>query len=589
MFDMILLYSAFRGKGYFLSVFIFSLALSSSFLSDTLFSSELRGRRLRHHDELLEEIKNDMPAPPEVPLPPEDEYINAFRPFISKGTSGEAERVTWILGDWPGEKNIELLMAALRHQSTRVNAMAARSAVKLQEYLYGDTLDEVMKELLQFLNEEELIVKASALKAFGGLGAKDYAGVVRDYALSADPTVASAALSALRHLGDHQSADVVLERLGDENLLVAKSAVEASTAMPADKTLEPLLNLLDSPPAIIRNRVLWALNEMNADVGADAIIPLLDDDVGTVRRQALLTMDGLGFVSDHSELMGSIFEDPDSTVRITVAGLARKHHMDQYVPHLFDLLEDHHYYVREEAAVALAAIGNDEVIELAANGLESEHGTVRAGSSQILGRLQSSRNFEAHPGLLTDSYVPAQEWAAWALGEIGMEDAGPELHAIAFPDESVDVSLDARISAVLSMGKVGYEGAFDEFVHIIPQKPTETSPGQPEMLRRAAIRAIGLLESEEHKRVLLSRLNDGGADVDDPELSGVRREAAFGLARIGGRDIAENLESQLTSENPYRLKYICKWGIYKITGEPYEYEITLPDPPRPTYFIRRLN
>lgn len=191
------------------------------------------------------------------------------------------------------------------------------------------------------------------------------------------------------------------------------------------------------------------------------------------------------------------------------------------VPHLITLLQDPHPALRQTAALSLGKIASPEAVPDLILALRDTDPLVRQYSAWALGNLGEHAKSEATSALLPlleDPVRAVAEAAAQAIGSIG---AGPEVisRMLTILREG---SLQARRAAILALGllesPLAYEGLLDRLLDDDAE------------VRQRAIAALGELGERRAVPAITARLRH------DSE-AGVRTEAAYRLATLGDESV----------------------------------------------------
>jgi len=581
------------GKAFTSLTVVLWLALAGSWASA---EEQLHGKELRHDDaEIRRYTDENVPKSPGKPLPPTKEAAAQIVSILEKGDRYEAERSAWVLGDWPAAGNASALLRACESKWPEIRAQAASSLGLQCEVISEQDRARAIRQLAGMLEDADPRVIASSLQALGLLDTDPAIEAVGRFTKSKDKQLALAATRALGNIGDAKGFQYLRATLASDDKDLACAAIEATGKLGNPALSQHLLRKLESESVSEQVAAIRAILNLKAKNEVPRLNALLRHKRGPVRREALAGIVELAGASYEQQYLDHT-KDPDHTVRRVAARAIGRFRLVNGLPHLYALFADGHFYVREDAVDSMVAIGNEAAIQLCAKGLTGKTGTVRECSSQTLGRLKSDANLQAHIAILKDEFLPAREWAAWSLGEIGRKEASDALFACAFPPEDKPVAykrddyvryMEARSCAILSLGKLGYTKAFDKFHWLVPQKPTPSFAGQPTLLRGAAVRSMGMLKDTGGLGILNSRMNDMyGMTPEDPDL---RFEAAIAMGRIGAKGSISILTRHLNQKDETdRIRVGCQWSLWQITGQKPALELPPRVYPVADYFVRYL-
>ncbi|MFW5922979.1 MAG: HEAT repeat domain-containing protein [Planctomycetota bacterium] len=527
-------------------------------------------------------LQEHVPEKPETPEPPGKEERTILVDLLQKGDPAETERVAWILGDWKGPNNVEPLLSVTEHDSANVQIQSAESLGHLSAHIRDEDRNRTISRLLELTLSENNEVVAAAVDALGQLQAQKARTRIGKSTQSDDPAVKIAAIRALGRIGDRKSMKTLRPALEADSTRTRKHAIRAISRLGDPAFAEEIIPFLENARPALQIAAIKAVVRLKATEEQDALIDLLqEEDRPAIRRTVLQALVSLGG-EDHREHYLQHTDDPHHSVRQLAVETIGRFQIEEGAQLLGERLSDDHKHVRDAAVDALVDIGSDKVEKVAANALDSASDPARAASSEVLGRMKSPRRAEVHAQLLEDNYLPARRRAAWAMGEIGYKDAGSQLYETAFKEEADDM---VRAAGIISMGKLGHDEVLSKCRTLLPQKPTNSDPGEPTVVRRASARAMGYLEDTANCDPLLQRLNDVGGDM--PETGSIRLESAVALGRIGDEQALDDLREYMESEDSSPdIRAACQWAIGQITGDLPDLELATPDPPQPDYFIR---
>ncbi len=319
-------------------------------------------------------------------------------------------------------------------------------------------------EQIVALKDEDWAIREDAARLLGQL--KDPRAVTPLVSLlrDQDRSVREAAMDALRTIGEP-----AVEALGAclmESQLAVQEAASAILANIADeRVVTPLLSALRSNDWIVRMHTAQALGRVKSAETIDALIPLLQDKVKAVR---------------------------------------------------------------EEAASALAAIG-DTAIPFLVHALKHDDWLVRLHAVESLGKARSLLAVEPLLSVLfNDRDSAIREDAVRALGDIGDAKAVDHLY-VAMREPGL------RTLAVEALGRIGNPRAVPVLIDVVtgttPPEATRTAVGcgdqwSEELITQgAAVRALGLIGDDRAIPSLVAALSP----------THTRAEAAASLAKFGSK------------------------------------------------------
>lgn len=325
-------------------------------------------------------------------------------------------------------------------------------------------MTDAVAEQIAALRDEDWAIRGEAAGLLGNF--KDPRAVVPLVSLlrDQDRSVREAAIEALRTIGA-PAVETVGICLTDPDLSVQESASAILAAIADERVLAPLIKALSSGDWIIRMHAAKALGRMRNADAVEPLIPLLQDKVKAVREEAAAALAAIGDASIPSLLKA--LQHEDWLIRLHAVESLGKSKSEQAVePLLSVLFNDRDSAVREDAVRALGEIGDSKAVEYLFTAMQE-------------------------PGLRT--------LAVGALGHIG----------------------DARAVPVL----------IDVLLGTGPPQATRTVAGcgdqwnEEAMTQGAAARALGAIGDERAIPSLVSALNQ----------TFTRAEAAAALAKFGAR------------------------------------------------------
>jgi HEAT repeat protein len=533
--------------------------------------------------------------------------------MMKKGTPAQAERAAWMLGDWGSPASIGPLLAACGHQDAGVRAQAAAALGRLGDLMGQAKRKAVVGKLEPMASSGDRRAMISAIRALAKLGGFDDLDALAAHADSQDTELAVAAIRTLGRSGSRRSFGLFSPALLSERPDLVLAAIEAtgslSDALPVAsddfgnaELADELVDKLNAQSAAVRIAAVHALvalatqNEEHLGVLVGFLSPSVGP--GSVRREALMALTKLGGEIHEPQYLKAT-QDPDYAVRLTAAQAIGLFRLVGGLGETVALFADTEFYVRQEAVEAVLAIADDDkgrVVDAVAKGLTSATPEVRECSSQVLGRLGSDANFDAHKGLLTDRHVPARRWAAWGMGEIGKKEAIQNLRDCAFLKmpkgkggaPTWDQTGEASACAILSLAKLGDTESVPNMHALLGQTPTSAGDGPPNLMRVASARALGMLQNEGSAGILIERLND--TESIPSEEDNVRLACVVALGRIGSVVAAGHLRKHMgppEGRSASSIKIACQWALTRIEGrEPPLTFKTFTTSGSATYFLR---
>ncbi|MEM1167979.1 MAG: HEAT repeat domain-containing protein [Cyanobacteria bacterium P01_H01_bin.35] len=264
--------------------------------------------------------------------------------------------------------------------------------------------DDVTRELLALLQDENYYVRYKAAKALGDLG-KNSESVVNAVLIllkNENYNVRRSAVVALKDLrnGSEKVINALLTLLQDEDehsdvrWMAAQALRLAKLSNSRERVVSALLAQVEDKDPGVRGVVTNTLSILSkADTLVTPLLERLQDEDSYVRQDVVLALWNLGNRSE----------------KVISALLAR--------------LQDENFYVRERAALTLGKLGNssETVVSALVPLLHNEESTVRLRAASTLGELGNSSETVVSNLLakLEDENSYVRGWAVDALNKLG--------------------------------------------------------------------------------------------------------------------------------------------------------------------------
>lgn len=327
----------------------------------------------------------------------------------------------------------------------------ARDGLRAKEVeLLGGEGKRRTGKIAEFLGDEAPEVRAAALRAIGGLGAKEQAPKVAALLKDRNAGVRGEALALLGDWGSKEFAPDFVGLLDDPSGQIRLRAVEALAGWGQRDVAPRIAKLLKDPVAQSRAEAAAALGSLGAREFAPEIAPLLEDSHASVRRCAVYAIGKLG-ARGSAAVVRKLLKDPSPDVRLSAAQSLGQlgTDLDALVP----LFRDDDPEVRAEAVWVLSRVGPKETLRRLVDLLEDRDPEVRHGAVRALGRPGAREFREPVARLCSDPSTWVRAEALQSLGRLGgKEDAETLAARLRDPDRKV------RIHAALALGEVGAEG-----------------------------------------------------------------------------------------------------------------------------------
>ncbi|HEU4683701.1 MAG TPA: HEAT repeat domain-containing protein [Nitrospira sp.] len=343
---------------------------------------------------------------------------------------------------------------------------------------------DVVAEHIAALKDGDWAVREEAAVALGTLQDPRAVAPLVSILRDSDRAVRQAAIGALRAIGE-PSIPALGSCLSAPQLEVQEAASAILASIADERVLAPLTASLGNKDWIVRMHAAQALGRIKSPDSVEPLLPLLQDKVKAVREEAAMALAAIGDAAVPSLI--SALAHADWLVRLhAVEALGRMRSPASVDPLLSVLFNDRDTAVREDVVRALGQIGDERAVEFLVVTMKE-------------------------PGL--------RPLAVEALGQIGDRRAVPILIKVV---EGTDQPMESRVVA-------GCGDRWDE-----------------EMVTRgAAVRALGMLGDDAAISALLGALRD----------TVTRADAAAALARFGSKVIPPllGLLSQETTDDNFRF------------------------------------
>lgn len=246
---------------------------------------------------------------------------------------------------------------------------------------------DAVTEQIAALGDEDWAIRGEAASLLGTF--KDPRAVVPLVALlrDQDRSVREAAIDALRSIGT-PAVETVGTCLAEPDLSVQESASAILAAIADERVLTPLIQALRSGDWIVRMHAAKALGRVRKADAVEPLVPLLQDKVKAVREEAAAALAAIGDAAVPSLL--AALQHEDWLVRLhAVESLGKAKSKRAVEPLLWLLFNDRDSAVREDAVQALGEIGDPQAVEYLFTAMQ-EPG-LRALAVEALGRIGEAR------------------------------------------------------------------------------------------------------------------------------------------------------------------------------------------------------
>lgn len=472
----------------------------------------------------LPQIPGDTAEPPKPPEPlpektPLEKCLEALR---SSDESIRAAAVSALLG--MGKEAVGYLIEALsdRHYGVRIAAAEALgeigdpAAVEALVRTLGDAREDVriaavsalgrigdrraVKPLIRLFRGRYHGVRVAAADAVAEFG-RDALGELEEALNDPLPVVRVTAARAIGKIGATESIPLLISHLGDAAPDVRWSVARALSTFGA-MAVEPIFHVLRTGSREMRLAAVDALWEISDERAGDALRYALDDEDEEVRAKAAAALRKRQVIDVWRRTLGSQVEEEERApkVKMTVRLEDKKafeRSGKQDIDTLIRALKDKDWHKQLGAAMRLIMMGRPAAEGLI-HALKDEDPEIRSAAASILGEMREAAVTPLMDAL-NDSDRFVRLVAARNLGRIGNNRAIEALIGSMHREPDTEV----RATVAEALGYMGSRQAIEPLALALQDRDEE--------VKIAAARSLGYLEDPGALEPLILALHD----VDD--------------------------------------------------------------------------
>jgi HEAT repeat protein/cyclophilin family peptidyl-prolyl cis-trans isomerase len=279
---------------------------------------------------------------------------------------------------------------------------------------------EALEALNGALSDQDSTVRSAALFAIGQLRDRKFVSAVAEH-LSFNGMEKLNAIEALGKVGGLVATNALGPLLIEEEAETRRFAALGLARMNDSTWAEELVDLLADTSAEVRSAAAYAIGKINIRQSENALYDRLQDPDPEVRMLAAEALGKIGGIGD-SGLFAPL-SDPDWRVRVNAVKALGGLESVGRVERMSRLLSDPVTNVRAAAAEALGQTGETDALQYLDLALQDTSGMVRWRACSSIMQIDKRRGFETFSRLLDDPLPFVRLHAAEALGSCGTEEA----------------------------------------------------------------------------------------------------------------------------------------------------------------------
>jgi eukaryotic-like serine/threonine-protein kinase len=281
-------------------------------------------------------------------------------------------------------------------------------------------VEDNVPELISRLSGKDIAAKVHIIETLSRFDRSDVRQALTQELQNENKLVRQSALGALGRLGGELDIGQLCRLLMDPDLNVQNRAVDVIVKQRHPDTLRHLVEVLKSESDFARRAAVEVLNEIGDEKSIKDLLTALGDDDWWVRARATDALARIGGPRVINAVL-NLINDKDESVRRAAVEILNTTKDERAVQHLIKATTDEDWWVRERAADALGEIGNVEAVPALIRMLSDDPRSIPA-AVRALAKVGGAEALPHIKPLLDHKDAQVRVEAINALGE--MADAG---------------------------------------------------------------------------------------------------------------------------------------------------------------------
>lgn len=323
--------------------------------------------------------------------------------------------------------------------------------------LIGD--DEILKDVLQFLNDNDLrkIIIQSLVKR-GDESSK----LLLTQLDQADYELKLEILKLIGNLNSPDAINTLIEYLDEDDEEILSTVLNSLAKIGSKLSYHKILNLLKHPSNVVRRTAISALNSIGHPDMKNDIYNLLFSDNLYQLDSAIRIAGYFGFQNCTKRII-ELCSHPDVSIRSAALEHLGFFESNEIIDVLEKAVKDENSKCRVAAVKSLAFVADRKVYQILSEALKDEDQWVRINAIRSIQFLRLTEGVNEIIKLLeTENNVPVIISALMALGEIGEPSAAATI--IKFIDHE---NKDIAIKAIQALGNIKHPDAVQPLLELL--------------------------------------------------------------------------------------------------------------------------